>query len=102
MTEQTPEEREHELRKAEATLAEAGVHPLELAKMNAGLRSSVKGAHAVIHRLVERLGGHVVIPQSEIAHIDPKDELLIKTLRNGDLDLAVKSKVNLAIRPRKR
>jgi hypothetical protein len=100
--EQTPAEREQQLRRAEATLVEANLHPLELAKMNAELRSSVKGSHAVVHRLVERLGGHVVIAQSEIAHIDPKQELLIKTLRNGDVDLTVKDKINLAIRPKKR
>jgi hypothetical protein len=102
MVDQTPAERDNALRKAEATLVEAGTNPVELARMNAELRSSVRGSHAIIHRLVERLGGRVTIPQAEIAHIDPNDDLTVKSLRNGDVELTVKAKVNLAIRPRKR
>lgn len=103
MTEQeAPPVEDAALQDALATAVEASQNPVELARANAHLRSMVKGAHALVFVLVQRLGGSVTVERSEHQSPDPKLELDIKVLASGDVALRVKPRINTAIRKRKK
>lgn len=49
-----------------ATAARVSANPIEVASENAALRSSLKGAYAIIRALVIRAGGSASIPTAEL------------------------------------
>lgn len=91
------------LEAANATALAAEEDPLAMATLNAQLRSSVKGAHALIHALVHRIapeGQTIAVARADWQAPDPSLELKIKTKPDGSVELAVVRKVNTAIRPK--
>jgi hypothetical protein len=92
-----------EVMAAAATLQKAIESPMEMAAMNAELRSAVKGAHALIHALVKQFAGtgkRVTVPRADWQSISPAEELEVITDDEGNAILYIR-RVNRAERRRK-
>jgi len=86
-----------ELQKAAETVGRAAADPLKMAAENAGLRSTVQGAYALIHALVGAMGGKATIPRTDWQAISPAERLEVRVDADGNAILQVR-RVNRAER----
>lgn len=83
------------LQRAAAIVAAAATDPVGLASQFLEWQSAVKGTHALLHMIVKQLAGlntPIIVPQRDLAMIDPDEELLVQPLPDGDFRVVVRTK----------
>lgn len=76
------------MERATAILTRTLADPLKVAQENAELRSTIKGAYALLHVMTRRLGGSVLISFDEHSNIPPTDgDLEIARLADGGVSI---------------